>query len=58
MHEIKQAVNYMGPELLVRNAPPPPASVSVHFSYIRGYPGLGRWTILSHGLLAVSVYLT
>ena len=31
MHEIKQAVNYMGPELLWRNAPPPPASVSVHF---------------------------
>ena len=31
MHEIKQAVNYMGPELLLRNAPPPPASNFVHF---------------------------
>ena len=33
MHEIKQAVNYMGPELLWRNAPPPPASNFVHFYY-------------------------
>ena len=31
MHEIKQAVNYMGPELLLRNAPPPPESNFVHF---------------------------
>ena len=33
-HEIKQAVNYMGPELFLKNAPPPPASNFVHF-YLR-----------------------
>ena len=35
MHEIKQAVNYMGPELLLRNAPPPPASNFVHFYFTK-----------------------
>ena len=30
-HKIKQAVNCMGPELLLNNAPPPPASNFVHF---------------------------
>ena len=29
-HKIKQAVNCMGPELLLNNAPPPPASNFVH----------------------------
>ena len=33
MHEIKQAVKYMGPELLLRNAPPPPVSNFVHFFF-------------------------
>ena len=35
MHEIKQAVNYMGPELFWRNAPPPPALNFVHFLFTR-----------------------
>ena len=30
-HNIKQAVNCMGPELLLNNAPAPPASNFVHF---------------------------
>ena len=30
-HEIKQAVNCMGSELFLNNAPPPPASNFVHF---------------------------
>ena len=30
-HKIKQAVNCMGPELFLNNAPPPPASNFVHF---------------------------
>ena len=40
MHEIKQAVNYMGPELLLRNTPPPPASNFVHFLFIIPNPKL------------------
>ena len=32
-HKIKQAVHCMGPELLLNNAPPPPALNFVHFLY-------------------------
>ena len=65
MHEIKQAVNYMSPELLLRNAPPPPASNFVHFyathSHIYGIVQLlVRLAIelLSHASLYVEKFQT
>ena len=55
MHEIKQAVNCRGPELLLRNAPPPPASASVHFLHkIRKYSNSGHYVGLFDNIFTKS----